>query len=574
MLKLVVWKLGSPLSPMMAESPRPSSVPTQLSQRSPSPRTQAGRKKKSTKSYHPFKDQAGKRGDGERQKKKTSKRSAHHSSDMKSKGRSDGPHTAHLARTWSVGSATSASSAATSVAGSVPDHLSLESLDGSDRSLDSLLFLEPTGACGDKLQDADRRASELVKQPADLPEGWLMHRTADGKPYFVNQKERSTTWLDPRTSRPVAATQQHGLAPATVTDEFNVPLPKGWEIGVTANGTRYFIDHVSRKTSWTDPRLAIMEQARLGGQSSTANGMSGMSVSAAAAMTSNATTPTASSLEAQRQQLRLQQLKLANSEIQLQIEMIRKQQAILEREMLQSASPETIKLAKTKAQADAYSILSLKAQHDTVQRQIDSRMMSLQRCGLDDLPEGSTSTFGLSGMQSQGIRAGPADPHSASVLADSGSRQRHRRGSSERIAEEFALSGALSGVTNCGPSQHTAKNGISGIRDSASNTHRWRSPISGSSGADYCNVKIEGASIGEGTASGLTRSLVSLASSPHDGDFVLPELDSPLIDPTGGLGLDFELGGDLDSVGLSDGIGVTSGAQGGGVDAFFGSWCV
>ncbi len=34
----------------------------------------------------------------------------------------------------------------------------------------------------------------------------------------------------------------------------DAPLPAGWEIAYDAKGRRYFIDHKNQTTSWTDPR--------------------------------------------------------------------------------------------------------------------------------------------------------------------------------------------------------------------------------------------------------------------------------------------------------------------------------
>ncbi len=34
----------------------------------------------------------------------------------------------------------------------------------------------------------------------------------------------------------------------------DAPLPSGWEIAYDAKGRRYFIDHKNQTTSWTDPR--------------------------------------------------------------------------------------------------------------------------------------------------------------------------------------------------------------------------------------------------------------------------------------------------------------------------------
>lgn len=34
-------------------------------------------------------------------------------------------------------------------------------------------------------------------------------------------------------------------------------LPEGWEEGVTENGERYYINHLTRTTTWRDPRLCM-----------------------------------------------------------------------------------------------------------------------------------------------------------------------------------------------------------------------------------------------------------------------------------------------------------------------------
>jgi uncharacterized protein YbdZ (MbtH family) len=219
------------------------------------------------------------------------------------------------------------------------DYYSVESLasfDSGHESLDSLLWfggdinISPGGSVSDETSECGSAASDTLS----LPSGWQMMTTADGKPYFVNKARRITTWLDPRTNRPAAATQRPGLAPAKTVDESSIPLPEGWEMAISDTGTPYFIDHIHRKTTWTDPRTLMFEE--------------------------------------QRESHRLRQLNAANAELRRKIEVIRKQQARLEQEMLRSASPETIGLAKIKAQADAYAILTLQAQHDTLQRQIEA----------------------------------------------------------------------------------------------------------------------------------------------------------------------------------------------------------
>ncbi|KAM3959068.1 suppressor of deltex [Aphomia sociella] len=75
-----------------------------------------------------------------------------------------------------------------------------------------------------------------------LPAGWE-RRVHDGRVYFLNHKNRTTQWEDPRTQG-----QEVG-AP-----EESLPLPPGWEVRFTEEGTRYFVDHNTRTTTFQDPR--------------------------------------------------------------------------------------------------------------------------------------------------------------------------------------------------------------------------------------------------------------------------------------------------------------------------------
>ncbi|XP_030021451.1 E3 ubiquitin-protein ligase Su(dx) [Manduca sexta] len=80
--------------------------------------------------------------------------------------------------------------------------------------------------------------------PADdglgaLPAGWERRVQPDGRVYYVNHKNRTTQWEDPRTQG------QEALEEA---------LPPGWEIRFTEEGTRYFVDHNTRTTTFQDPR--------------------------------------------------------------------------------------------------------------------------------------------------------------------------------------------------------------------------------------------------------------------------------------------------------------------------------
>ncbi|XP_072936483.1 E3 ubiquitin-protein ligase Su(dx) [Epargyreus clarus] len=74
-----------------------------------------------------------------------------------------------------------------------------------------------------------------------LPAGWERRVQPDGRVYFVNHKNRTTQWEDPRTQgQEVSALEE--------------TLPAGWEIRFTEEGTRYFVDHNTRTTTFQDPR--------------------------------------------------------------------------------------------------------------------------------------------------------------------------------------------------------------------------------------------------------------------------------------------------------------------------------
>uniref|UniRef100_A0A8C6S2Y6 Yes-associated protein 1 n=1 Tax=Neogobius melanostomus TaxID=47308 RepID=A0A8C6S2Y6_9GOBI len=85
--------------------------------------------------------------------------------------------------------------------------------------------------------------------------------TASGQRYFLNHIDQTTTWQDPRKSLlqmnqpappstvPVQQQQQNLMNPASG------PLPDGWEQAITSEGEIYYINHKNKTTSWLDPRL-------------------------------------------------------------------------------------------------------------------------------------------------------------------------------------------------------------------------------------------------------------------------------------------------------------------------------
>ncbi|PZC78817.1 E3 ubiquitin-protein ligase Su(dx) [Helicoverpa zea] len=94
-------------------------------------------------------------------------------------------------------------------------------------------------------QEAPPASAGSAAAPDDslgaLPAGWERRVQPDGRVYYVNHKNRTTQWEDPRTQ----GQEMSALEEA---------LPPGWEIRFTEEGTRYFVDHNTRSTTFQDPR--------------------------------------------------------------------------------------------------------------------------------------------------------------------------------------------------------------------------------------------------------------------------------------------------------------------------------
>ncbi|XP_005184155.1 E3 ubiquitin-protein ligase Su(dx) [Musca domestica] len=83
-----------------------------------------------------------------------------------------------------------------------------------------------------------------------LPDGWEKKVQSDNRVYFVNHKNRTTQWEDPRTQGQEVSLINEG------------PLPPGWEIRYTAAGERFFVDHNTRRTTFDDPRPGAPKGAK------------------------------------------------------------------------------------------------------------------------------------------------------------------------------------------------------------------------------------------------------------------------------------------------------------------------
>ncbi|XP_056428353.1 E3 ubiquitin-protein ligase NEDD4 isoform X2 [Hyla sarda] len=96
---------------------------------------------------------------------------------------------------------------------------------------------------------------ESTKQAVDqdqgfLPKGWEMRHAPSGRPFYINHITKTTTWEDPRPKNPV---QLRPKPPIDVSDLG--PLPPGWEERTHTDGRVFYIDHHTKRTQWEDPRL-------------------------------------------------------------------------------------------------------------------------------------------------------------------------------------------------------------------------------------------------------------------------------------------------------------------------------
>ncbi|KAM5245644.1 transcriptional coactivator YAP1 isoform 4-T4 [Ctenodactylus gundi] len=103
-----------------------------------------------------------------------------------------------------------------------------------------------------------RQSSFEIPDDVPLPAGWEMAKTSSGQRYFLNHIDQTTTWQDPRKAM---LSQINVAAPTSPPLQQNLmnsasgPLPDGWEQAMTQDGEIYYINHKNKTTSWLDPRL-------------------------------------------------------------------------------------------------------------------------------------------------------------------------------------------------------------------------------------------------------------------------------------------------------------------------------
>lgn len=86
-----------------------------------------------------------------------------------------------------------------------------------------------------------------------LPEGWEAGTDPRGRTYYIDHLTRSTTWARPTSNQAVDHQAQEGENNTAGSDSF----PAGWEERRTPDGRVYYLDHNTRSTHWVDPRHQI-----------------------------------------------------------------------------------------------------------------------------------------------------------------------------------------------------------------------------------------------------------------------------------------------------------------------------
>ncbi|XP_047139464.1 E3 ubiquitin-protein ligase NEDD4 isoform X1 [Hydra vulgaris] len=98
----------------------------------------------------------------------------------------------------------------------------------------------------------------------DLPPGWEERKNIQGRNLYIDHNTRKTTWTKPnpnvtlndQNEQSQGAENSERLHP-DVPSQAESPLPPGWAMQLAPNNRVFFINHNQRITSWSDPRTNI-----------------------------------------------------------------------------------------------------------------------------------------------------------------------------------------------------------------------------------------------------------------------------------------------------------------------------
>uniref|UniRef100_A0A8C5QCY6 WW and C2 domain containing 1 n=1 Tax=Leptobrachium leishanense TaxID=445787 RepID=A0A8C5QCY6_9ANUR len=86
----------------------------------------------------------------------------------------------------------------------------------------------------------------MLRKELPLPQGWEEARDVDGKIYYIDHTNKTTSWIDPR---------DRYTKPLTFADCIGDELPLGWEATYDPQVGVYYMDHNSQSTQIEDPRV-------------------------------------------------------------------------------------------------------------------------------------------------------------------------------------------------------------------------------------------------------------------------------------------------------------------------------
>ncbi|XP_051536997.1 protein KIBRA-like isoform X1 [Myxocyprinus asiaticus] len=94
----------------------------------------------------------------------------------------------------------------------------------------------------------------MPRNELPLPEGWEEARDFDGKVYYIDHINQTTSWIDPRDRQ---------TKPLTFADCIGDELPVGWEEAYDPHIGAYYVDHNTKSTQLEDPRAQWQREQEL-----------------------------------------------------------------------------------------------------------------------------------------------------------------------------------------------------------------------------------------------------------------------------------------------------------------------
>uniref|UniRef100_W5N3L6 WW and C2 domain containing 1 n=1 Tax=Lepisosteus oculatus TaxID=7918 RepID=W5N3L6_LEPOC len=85
----------------------------------------------------------------------------------------------------------------------------------------------------------------MPRKELPLPQGWEEARDFDGRVYYIDHINKTTSWIDPRDRQ---------TKPLTFADCIGDELPVGWEEAYDPKVGAYYVDHNTKTTQLEDPR--------------------------------------------------------------------------------------------------------------------------------------------------------------------------------------------------------------------------------------------------------------------------------------------------------------------------------